>query len=252
MKIKIREEVYQVFSPFLADFRPVKHRLKDIMSGIMWVLVTGSQWQYLPDEYPPRSTCHFWFAKLVRRGVLEDVFRALVQTLEASARLDLRECSVDATFLRARATRDLKGNTKCGKGHKLMAILEHGLGAPIALFLSSASPHEITLLKATVEQLATEANPELLLADKAFDSDTADADMAEQEIALVAPHRKNRTAPKTQDGRTLRRYKKRWKIEQFFAHLHNYRKITLCYEKHAHIFFGFILLAAINLIINKI
>lgn len=34
---------------------------------------------------------------------------------------------------------------------------------------------------------------------------------------MLAPHRKNRKKKKTRDGRKLRRYKRRWKIECLFA-----------------------------------
>ena len=39
---------------------------------------------------------------------------------------------------------------------------------------------------------------------------------------MIAPHRKNRKKGKTQDGRKLRRYKRRWKIERLFAWLQNF------------------------------
>jgi hypothetical protein len=46
-----------------------------------------------------------------------------------------------------------------------------------------------------------------------------DAELAQLGIELIAPHRRNRKKPKTQDGRPLRRYKRRWKIERLFAWL---------------------------------
>jgi transposase len=78
-----------------------------------------------------------------------------------------------------------------------------------------------------------------------------DKDLQEQGIKLIAPHRKNRTAPKTQDGRQFRRYKKRWIVERYNAHTHNYRKITLNYEKKIKNFFGYIQLAASLIILKK-
>lgn len=212
---------------------------------------TGAQWEALPRCYPPKSTCYYWFRKLLADGLFELVFCAVVQVLEAAGKIALEECAVDATFIRARATRDRKGKTKCGHGHKLMAIVDAN-AKPLALFLESASPHELKLLQETIHRLATGENPAFLLADKAYDSDPMDEQLAKQGITLVSPHRKNRTRPKTQDGRHLRRYKRRWKVEQFFAHLHNYRKITNCYEKYAHVFFGFVQFASLILLINKI
>jgi IS4 transposase len=64
--------------------------------------------------------------------------------------------------------------------------------------------------------------PQRLIADRANDSDPLDA---EKGIELIAPHRRNRKKAKTQDGRKLRRYKRRWKIERLFAWLGNFRAL---------------------------
>jgi transposase len=42
----------------------------------------------------------------------------------------------------------------------------------------------------------------------------------------------NRKKPATQDGRNLRRYRKRWKVERLFAWLQNYRRLVVRYEYH--------------------
>jgi hypothetical protein len=34
---------------------------------------------------------------------------------------------------------------------------------------------------------------------------------------MISPHRSNRMKKKTQDGRRLRRYERRWIVERFFA-----------------------------------
>jgi hypothetical protein len=36
-------------------------------------------------------------------------------------------------------------------------------------------------------------------------------------IVLICPHRRGRTKPLFNDGRSLRRYRKRWKIERTFT-----------------------------------
>jgi transposase len=52
-----------------------------------------------------------------------------------------------------------------------------------------------------------------------------------QGIELICPHRGNRTKPPTQDGRPLRRYRKRWKIERTFAWLGNFRRLVVRYDR---------------------
>jgi hypothetical protein len=53
--------------------------------------------------------------------------------------------------------------------------------------------------------------------DKAYDSDPLDEELATLSIEMIAPHKSNRQKAKTQDGRKLRRYKRRWKVERLFA-----------------------------------
>lgn len=61
--------------------------------------------------------------------------------------------------------------------------------------------------------------PKRLVGDRAYDSDPLDAELAVQGVQMIAPHRSNRKKPKTQDGRVLRRYKRRWKVERLAAQL---------------------------------
>ena len=79
-----------------------------------------------------------------------------------------------------------------------------------------------------------------MIGDKAYDSDPADAALLKRGVELIAPHRGGRKRPPTQDGRILRRYCRRWKIERLFAWLQNYRRIVVRYEYHLHNFMGFV------------
>ncbi len=49
----------------------------------------------------------------------------------------------------------------------------------------------------------------MLIGDMAYDSDPPDKELKKQKIKMIAPHRVNRVKPATQDGRKLRRYKRR-------------------------------------------
>lgn len=64
---------------------------------------------------------------------------------------------------------------------------------------------------------------------------------------MLAPHWRNRKRPKTQDGRPLRRYKHRWKIERLFAWLGNFRHLAVRYERHALNDLGFVHLGFVHL-----
>jgi transposase len=131
-----------------------------------------------------------------------------------------------------------------------MAVTD-GAGLPIAVYTDSASPHEIRLVGKTLEQSLIIEKPEELVGDKAYDSHPLDEELAALGIELIAPHKRNRKKPKTQDGRKLRRYKRRWKVERFFAWIQNYRRIVVRYEYHLDNFLGFIHLACIIILLKS-
>jgi transposase len=51
--------------------------IREIVNGIMYILSTGCQWQYLPKDLPPRSTVFDYFNRWLQRGVLEKVHQEL-------------------------------------------------------------------------------------------------------------------------------------------------------------------------------
>ena len=123
-------------------------------------------------------------------------------------------------------------------------------GVPLAINVHSASPHETRLVESTLEARFVADLPERLIGDKAYDSDPLDQTLAEQGVELIAPHRRNRKKPRTQDGRKLRRYKRRWKVERFFSWLYNFRRTVVRYEFHAANFLAFIQLACIVILLR--
>ena len=84
-----------------------------------------------------------------------------------------------------------------------------------------------------------------MIGDRAYDSDPLDAILAERGIEMIAPHRRNRKKKKTQDGRKLRRYKRRWKVERLVAWLTNFRRLVVRYERRAENYLGFVQLGCV-------
>lgn len=133
------------------------------------------------------------------------------------------------------------GKTKRGKGTKVMAIVD-GNGLPIAGRTESASPAEVRLVEPTLDHLFLPETPKRLIGDKAYDSDPLDRDLSETRgIEMIAPNRSNRIR-RTQDGRPLRRYRRRWKVERLFAWLHNFRRLVVRWEYHHENFAAFLYL----------
>lgn len=144
----------------------------------------------------------------------------------------------------------LSGCTKI-RGNPIMGIADrHGL--PLAVRTESASPAEVKLVAVTLDERVVADVPERLIGDKAYDSDRLDAQlMQEYGTEMIAPNRQNRKVP-TQDGRPLRRYVRRWKIERLFAWLFNFRRLVVRYEYHAENFQGFVHLAAAVILLRHL
>jgi transposase len=131
-----------------------------------------------------------------------------------------------------------------------MAIADsHGL--PIAVRVTSASPNESTLVEGTLAQRHTAAVPQRLIGDKAYDSDPLDQQLGQHHgIEMIAPNRRKRK--RTQDGRPLRRYLRRWKVERLFAWLKNFRRLTSRWERHASNFLGMVQLACALILLRHL
>lgn len=132
-----------------------------------------------------------------------------------------------------------------------MAVAD-GAGLPLAIHVGSAAPHEVTLVEATLDACFAPALPERLIGDKAYDSDPLDRRLqSERGITLIAPHRRDRRR-RTQDGRPLRRYRRRWLIERLQAWLQNYRRLVIRYEYHLENFLGFVQLGCILILLRHL
>lgn len=91
-----------------------------------------------------------------------------------------------------------------------------------------------------------------VLADKGYDDDWLRAELAAAGFRLVSRHRSNRTKPRTSDGRSERRLKRRYKVERSFSWLHSYRRALTRYEKTVTRFEGFVSLACAFMVLNKL
>jgi len=140
------------------------------------------------------------------------------------------------------------GKTKRGYGEKLMAVAD-GAGLPLAIDACSATLHEVTLVTATLAETLTQELPDRLIGEKAYDSDGLEAELAAAQIEMIAPHRKTHQQP-TQDGRALRRYARRWKVERLFAWLQSFRRIATRFESHIENYLGFIHLGCSRILLR--
>jgi hypothetical protein len=114
---------------------------------------------------------------------------------------------------------DAVGKTRRGKGTKWM-VLGDGKGVPPGIRLESAFPAEATLADATLKEVCfppkgrPRQRPKWLIADQGYDSDPLRQRWKRRGIELIASYRKTTKKKRHEDGRKLRRYKRRWLIER--------------------------------------
>jgi transposase len=68
---------------------------------------------------------------------------------------------------------------------------------------------------------------------------------------MIAPHHP-RVRNITQDARKLRRYRRRWLIERFFAWLMRWRRLVTRYEHKAENLLGFVHLACAVILLRRL
>ncbi|MDR0576284.1 MAG: transposase [Candidatus Accumulibacter sp.] len=92
-------------------------------------------------------------------------------------------------------------------------------GLPPAVGTHTAKSHEVTCVQPNSDFYMIETKLDDSIGDKAYGSGKLDAELREEGIEMISPHRSNRKDKKTQDGRRLRHYTRRWLTERLLAWL---------------------------------
>jgi transposase len=132
-------------------------------------------------------------------------------------------------------------------------VVVDGQGVPLGVRIVEANPAEVTLVSYTLSAVGVprggrgrpRQNPRRLIADKGYDCDGLRHDLEARGIELICPHRRGRRRAPLQDGRALRRYRHRWKIERTFAWFGNYRRLVVRYEYNPTVYEAFFHVAAL-------
>ena len=130
-------------------------------------------------------------------------------------------------------------------------LLTEAEGVPISAFTTSAQDAEVNTIETLVDIRVTKKRIRHLLYDKAADADWLRDSLELRGTELVTPHRHGRKKPPRQDGRKLRRYRNRWKVERTIIWLQYERRLLTRHERHAHLFGGFVHLACLKICLRQ-
>ena len=83
-----------------------------------------------------------------------------------------------------------------------------------------------------------------MIADRGYDSDPLRERLKKRGIELIAPYRKNNQERRYEDGRKLRRYKRRWIVERTNAWFGQFRRLLVRHEHLLSTYYAFFYLAS--------
>ena len=117
------------------------------------------------------------------------------------------------------------------------------LGNPIALAITPGQTHDLV----AAPDLLARADPQAVIADKAFDADTFIDPLVSAGVEPVIPPKSNRKNSRACDYVL---YKERNLVERFFNKLKHFRGIATRYDKLAQSFMAGLHLAAATILLN--
>jgi transposase len=137
-------------------------------------------------------------------------------------------------------------------------VLVDGAGLPLGVHLSPANCAEVRLAETTLAQVAVpragsgrpKQKPDRIIADRAYDSRGLWDRLRQRGIDLIVPHRR-RHRQAYQDGRKLRRYRRRWIIARTNAWLLSFRRLTVRYEHRLELYAAWLHLACALIVLRR-
>jgi len=137
---------------------------------------------------------------------------------------------------------------------KLEIVVER-TGVPIGVVTASADTAEVNLAEPVLATIPEEVEVGWdvpVVADRGYDSDPLRDRLEEDGYQLLAPHRRNRTQASRNDGRRMRRYRRRYLVERTNAWLHSYRRVIVRYEWWSYLYHGFVHLACAFIAVGRL
>jgi transposase len=232
----VSDEEWALVAPYLAlcreDAGQRDYPLRDVFNGLRYVVRTGCQWRYLPNDLPPWNVVYQQAQRWIRARCFEVMVEDLRMLLRefAGRKTQPTAMIIDSRTLQstpesgARAGYD---GAKRRKGSKVHAAVDT-LGHLLALHVTPADEQDraqVGELSRQVQQITGE-HVELAYVDQGYTGEAA-ADAAEQHgIALeVVKH--------TQAKRGFVLLPRRWVVERSFAWAARFRRLARDYERLA-------------------
>ncbi|MEU3663788.1 IS5 family transposase [Streptomyces sp. NPDC032940] len=248
----VSDELWSLIEPLLPKPGPKKvqgrPRVPDrqALSGILFVLHTGIQWEYLPQElgFGSEMTCWRRLAAWNEAGVWDRLHVLLLNELRSKNQLDWERG--DRLLARAgRPTGPKSGPSPVDRarpGSKHHLIVD-GQGIPLAVSLTGGNRNDVTQLEPLLDKVPAVAGrvgrprrrPDALLADRGYDHDKYRRLLWQRGIRPVIARRGE------PHGTGLGIF--RYVVERTIAWLHGFRRLRIRWERRDDIHEAFLGLA---------
>jgi transposase len=224
--------------------------LREVFDALRWVVKTGSQWRYLPHDFPPWYAVYQQARRWLAAGSFEDMAHDLRELLRLVAGRDPRPSAVILDGRTLQSTPESGGRAEFD-GHKMrngskvhMAV--DTLGHLLALRVTTGKEQErdqVADLAAAVQE-ATGQTVTLAYADQGYTGDQPAADAAAHGIRLeVVKH------DGAKKGFVL--LPRRWVVERSFAWVGRFRRLARDYERLSATLMGWHWVAFVVLLLHR-
>ncbi|MBV8488746.1 MAG: IS5 family transposase, partial [Planctomycetaceae bacterium] len=234
---------WSVIEPLLPNKVRGVERVDDrrVLNGIFWRLRTGAPWADIPERYGPHTTCVNRFNRWRKAGVWDRLLAAVSKAYDGDIQMiDSSSVRVHQHAANAQKKDDRSGcmgRSRGGLTTKIHALVD-ACGLPIALKLTEGQAHDG---RSAQDMLGTIDAGQILLADRAYDSDALRETLAERGAwANIRPMTGRKNIPAFSPF--LYRYRNL--VERFFNKLKHFRAIATRYDKNPENFLASIKLAS--------
>ena len=250
----LTDEQWALVEPLIPVYpggRPRKTSTRDVLDAIFYLLRTGCQWRYLPNDFPPRSTVWGYFDQWRQNGTLEtihDTLRDRVRKQEKPGH-PRRTASIDSQSVDTSSGGEARGrdNAKNVNGRKRHIVVD-SLGLLLAVVVTGANVDDGVAAPAALAQLADQplGHVRRVYADTKYHNHALYGWVEENgwyDLEIVR-------RPEGVEGWV--KLPIRWTVERTFAWLTKCRRLSVDREKSTRSAEAMIRLAMIHLMLNRL
>jgi len=133
-----------------------------------------------------------------------------------------------------------------------LEIVADASGLPLGAAAAAANVSEYQLAMPALDDVPIRIpKGTLVIADRGHDSDELRDDIEDEGLEPIIPHRRGRVRPSRNDGRRLRRYRRRYVIERTNAWLHCYRGLAVRWAYYSFMYIGLVYTAFIAMALKR-